>query len=69
VTKFFHQILLSILIPFLAFFCYIALNISNAYKLMPQADKSLMSSEKERLAWKIKHKVNKVKKKKKKAYG
>jgi hypothetical protein len=33
---------------------------------MPQADKSLMSSEKERLAWKIKHKVNKVKKKKKK---
>jgi hypothetical protein len=30
---------------------------------MPQADNSLMSSEEERLTWKIKHKVNKVKKK------
>jgi len=63
VTKFFHQILISVLLPFLAFLCYIALNISNAYKLMPQADNSLMSSEEERLTWKIKHKVNKVKKK------
>ncbi|KAJ6683706.1 hypothetical protein OIU85_007403 [Salix viminalis] len=37
VTKFCHQMLISTVLSYLAFFCYLALNILTAYKLTPRA--------------------------------
>ncbi|KAI5558549.1 hypothetical protein POPTR_017G062100v4 [Populus trichocarpa] len=37
VTKFCHQMLISTVLSYLAFFCYLALNILAAYKLMSHA--------------------------------
>lgn len=45
VTKFCHQMLISTVLSYLAFFCYLALNILAAYKLMSHATEWLMSSE------------------------
>jgi uncharacterized protein (TIGR01569 family) len=37
VKKFCHQMLISTVLSYLAFFCYLALNILAAYKLMSHA--------------------------------